>query len=48
MGDIWKPKNQWDSGYLWMPLEIDNGQLRLPEPKEWTLDVVTGEALRPW
>lgn len=21
MGDIWKPKAQWDSRYLWMPLE---------------------------
>jgi hypothetical protein len=45
MADIWKPQTQWDSRYLWMPLEIGGGQLRLPEPKEWTLDVVTGEAV---
>ncbi len=45
MGDIWRPKSQWDSRYLWMPLEIGDGSLRLPEPKEWTLNVVTGEAV---
>jgi hypothetical protein len=44
MGDIWKPSRLWDSRYLWMPLEIGDGKLRLPEPKPWTLDVVTGEA----
>ena len=43
MGDIWKPQTQWDSRYLWMPLEIGDGKLRLPEPKPWTLDVKTGE-----
>jgi hypothetical protein len=44
LGDIWKPSTQWDSRYLWMPLEIGKGKLRLPEPREWTLDVETGEA----
>ena len=44
MGDIWKPRTQWDSRYLWMPLEIGDGNLRLPEPKPWTLDMETGEA----
>ena len=44
MGDIWKPQAQWDSRYLWMPLEIGNGKLRLPEPKAWTLDLQTGLA----
>jgi hypothetical protein len=44
MGDMWKPRTQWDSRYLWMPLEIGEGKLRLPEPKEWTLDVATGAA----
>ena len=43
MGDIWKPRSQWDSRYLWMPVEIGDGNLRLPEPKEWTLDLATGE-----
>ena len=44
MGDIWKPRTQWDSRYLWMPLEIGGGKLSLPVPREWTLDVSTGEA----
>ncbi len=44
MGDIWKPQSQWDSRYLWLPLEIGGGKLRLPEPKKWSLDIVTGEA----
>ena len=44
MGDIWKPQAQWDSRYLWMPLEIGNGKLWLPEPKPWTLDLKTGVA----
>jgi len=43
MGDVWKPQTQWDSRYLWMPLEIGDGKLWLPTPKEWTLDVDTGE-----
>jgi hypothetical protein len=43
MGDIWKPKTQWDSRYLWMPLEIGDGNLRLPEPKPWLLNIKTGE-----
>jgi len=45
MGDVWKPKTQWDSRYLWMPLEIGGGRLWLPEPKPWTLDLATGEAV---
>lgn len=45
MGDIWKPRTQWDSRYLWMPMEIGNGALRLPAPKPWTLDIKTGEAV---
>jgi hypothetical protein len=28
-----------------MPVEIGDGGLRLPEPKPWTLDVATGEAV---
>jgi hypothetical protein len=43
MGDIWKPGTQWDSRYLWMPLEIGEGKLFVPQPKPWTLDVKTGE-----
>ena len=45
MGDIWKPRAQWDSRYLWMPLEIGGGNLWLPEPRPWTIDVSTGETV---
>jgi hypothetical protein len=44
MGDIWRPWAQWNSRYLWMPLQIGDGKLWLPEPKPWTLDMKTGEA----
>ncbi|MBP8776990.1 MAG: family 43 glycosylhydrolase [Bacteroidaceae bacterium] len=49
MGDIWKPKTQWDSRYLWMPLEIGDGKLWLPKPQSWNLNIKTGEStiLRP-
>ncbi len=43
MGDQWKPSTQWDSRYLWMPVEIGDGKLRLPEPKPWKLNIKTGE-----
>lgn len=43
MGDIWRPKTLWDSRYLWMPLEIGDGSLRLAAPHDWTLNVKTGE-----
>jgi hypothetical protein len=42
MGDQWKPAAQWDSRYLWMPVEIGAGKLRLPEPRPWTIDVRSG------
>jgi Glycosyl hydrolases family 43 len=45
MADLWKPHALWDSRYLWMPLEIGGGQMRLPKPAPWTLDVKTGEAV---
>jgi hypothetical protein len=44
MGDIWNPKELWDSRYLWMPLEIRNGKLFLPPPEDWTMDVKNGKA----
>lgn len=43
MGDQWKPATQWDSRYLWMPLQVKDSSLWLPEPKPWSLDVATGE-----
>jgi glycosyl hydrolase family 43 len=42
MGDIWRPQEQWSSRYLWMPMEIGDGKLALPEPKPWTIDIATG------
>jgi hypothetical protein len=43
MADQWKPGTQWDSRYLWMPLEIGDGKLWVPEPKPWTLDIKSGK-----
>jgi beta-xylosidase len=43
MGDQWKPGTQWDSRYLWMPVEIGDGKLWLPEPKPWSINIKTGE-----
>lgn len=42
MGDMWKPNQQWDSRYLWMPMEIGEGNLRLPQPKPFKMDVKDG------
>ncbi|PTY05021.1 hypothetical protein DB347_20045 [Opitutaceae bacterium EW11] len=47
MGDVWKPQTQWDSRYLWMPVEIGDGKMWLPEPRPWTIDVATGEVAIP-
>lgn len=47
MGDIWKPEELWDSRYFWMPLEIGNGKLFLPPPRDWTMDVKSGKAMLP-
>lgn len=43
MADIWKPGTQWDSRYLWMPLEIGDGKLWLPEPRPWQINLKSGE-----
>jgi hypothetical protein len=43
MGDMWNPSNLADSRYLWMPMQIGDGKLWLPEPKPWTIDVKTGQ-----
>lgn len=45
MADEWKPEAQWDSRYLWMPLEIGGGKVWLPEPHAWTLNLKTGETV---
>lgn len=48
LGDMWRAQEPWDSRYLWHPLEIGGGKLRLApakswEPDIWRIDVVTGE-----
>jgi hypothetical protein len=45
MGDLWHPKELWDSRYFWMPLKIGNGLMRLPQPQPWSLKVKTGETV---
>jgi hypothetical protein len=47
LADQWKPALQWDSRYLWMPVEIGEGKLRVPQPRPWTIDVKTGEFKYP-
>jgi hypothetical protein len=42
IGDRWNPEQLWDSRYVWMPLEIGNGSMRLPPPAPWTIDKTTG------
>lgn len=44
VGDRWNPKTLSDSRYIWMPVEIGDGKLKLPEPKPWTLDVKSGKS----
>lgn len=43
MGDRWEPKQLWDSRYIWMPLEIGDGKMTLPEPRPWKIHIKTGE-----
>jgi hypothetical protein len=47
MGDLWHPKELWDSRYFWMPLEMGDGTMHLPAPSPWTLNVKTGESSFP-
>ncbi|MGB8353972.1 MAG: family 43 glycosylhydrolase [Chthoniobacteraceae bacterium] len=44
MADRWRPSSQWDSRYLWMPVEIGGGNFHVLWPKPWKIDAVTGEA----
>ena len=45
--DQWRPDEQWESRYLWMPVEIGNGEFRVPEPHPWSIDVSTGVVTEP-
>lgn len=42
MADQWKPSAQWDSRYLWMPVQIGDGRLWVPQPRSWSIDVKEG------
>ena len=47
LGDMWRPYELPDSRYLWYPLKIGGGELRI-EPRQWMpgpwrIDVATGE-----
>jgi hypothetical protein len=42
MGDRWKPSALWDSRYIWMPVQINEGKLWLQEPSPWLINVKTG------
>jgi len=44
MGDLWHPRDLWDSRYFWMPLKLVEGSMYLPPPQPWTLNVKTGES----
>lgn len=43
VGDRWKPKELWDSRYIWMPLTIGKGRMTLRQPQNWTINVKTGQ-----
>ncbi|MFT4112716.1 family 43 glycosylhydrolase [Silvibacterium sp.] len=43
IGDRWEPKTLPDSRYIWMPLEIGDGHMSLPELRPWSIDTHTGE-----
>jgi hypothetical protein len=43
LGDRWNPKDLPDSRYIWMPLQIGDGKMLLPEPQPWSIDVNTGK-----
>lgn len=44
MGDLWHPRELWDSRYFWMPLEMSARTMHLPPPQPWTINVRTGES----
>ena len=45
MGDLWRPKELWNSRYFWMPLDLGSGSMRLPQPQPWSLNMKTGESV---
>ena len=47
MGDRWNPHALWDSRYIWMPVTMHNGEMQLPEPRPWSIDLASGELTMP-
>jgi hypothetical protein len=47
VGDRWTPAALWDSRYIWMPVEIGDGKLSLPQPQPWQINVRTGVTTVP-
>lgn len=43
VGDRWNRDDLADSRYIWMPLRIGHGEMALPQPRDWRIDVRTGE-----
>lgn len=42
VGDRWNREDLPNSRYIWMPLDIAGGTMRLAEPRPWRIDVRTG------
>lgn len=42
VGDRWLPGQLWNSSYIWMPMEVGKGEMRLPQPSPWSIDVKAG------
>ena len=42
VGDRWTREDLPNSRYVWMPLEIGDGRMWLPQPKPWRVDLETG------
>ncbi len=42
LGDRWMMHRLWNSRYIWMPLQIGGGTLRLPKPRCWRINIHTG------
>ena len=43
IADQWKPSALWDSRYMWMPVKIGEGNLWVPQPRPWAINVKTGK-----
>lgn len=47
MGDRWNPRQLWNSRYIWMPLKIGGGEMQLPKPHCWKINIRTGTVSFP-